>query len=198
MADKLQELADKCKAISDNMHNDEARYMWRNLRLVPEAAADMMAMPMEGETSAKNQIEVLSLMIDCVDELSIPRHILELRRYQLSLFDHLQEGEQPEDVTREEIAGEIQRLEDYIDMTIPMEEWCKRYHKHLHFDPIERTPEWEECIYEVEKEAHRRLGDMPRGMGFCFAYWAELRDVLRERGIEWRSPHIMNPHVLFD
>jgi hypothetical protein len=35
-------------------------------------------------------------------------------------------------------------------------------------------------------------------MGFCFAYWSARREVLEAHGIQWRSPHIMNPHVMFD
>jgi len=35
-------------------------------------------------------------------------------------------------------------------------------------------------------------------MGFCFAYWAEKRNALARRGIEWRSPSRMNPGVMFD
>ncbi|WP_294456636.1 hypothetical protein [uncultured Bacteroides sp.] len=39
----------------------------------------------------------------------------------------------------------------------------------------------------------------PRGMGFCFAYWNTKAQVLKaDYGIEWRSPAIMNPHVMFD
>ena len=36
-------------------------------------------------------------------------------------------------------------------------------------------------------------------MGFCFAYWHTKREVLSDDyGIEWRSPNIMNPGVIFD
>ena len=77
-------------------------------------------------------------------------------------------------------------------------EFIERYQRHLKFDPVERTPQWEAMYYEVERECDRRLGDTPRGMGFCFAYWSTLRQVLHERGIDWRSPSEMNPRVMFD
>jgi len=35
-------------------------------------------------------------------------------------------------------------------------------------------------------------------MGFCFGYWAEKRNALERRGIEWMSPSVMNPRVMFD
>ena len=68
----------------------------------------------------------------------------------------------------------------------------------LKVDPIQATPEWEEVIYEVEKEVDEELKDEPRGMGFCFGYWSAKRAALARRGIEWRSPSSMNPRVMFD
>ena len=186
-----------CKQINDNWRNNENRDGWKNLRLVPEAANKLFAMPMEGETSAANQIEVIDLMLECVDELSIPRQALSIRRYQLSLFDQLA-ADETVNVERSDVEQEIKRLEDYLDLSIPMEEWCKTYHKHLLFDPVEHTLEYETVIYEAEEEVAKELKDEPRCMGFCFAYWSALRDALQRRGIEWHSPHQMNPRVHFD
>ena len=68
----------------------------------------------------------------------------------------------------------------------------------LKVDPVQATPEWENVIYEVEKEVDEELKDEPRGMGFCFSYWSAKRAALARRGIEWRSPSVMNPRVMFD
>ena len=68
----------------------------------------------------------------------------------------------------------------------------------LKVDPVQATEEWEEVIYEVEKELDEQLKDEPRGMGFCFSYWSAKRAALARRGIEWRSPSAMNPRVMFD
>ena len=68
----------------------------------------------------------------------------------------------------------------------------------LKVDPVQATPEWEEVIYEVEKEVDEQLKDEPRGMGFCHSYWSAKRAALARRGIEWRSPSAMNPRVMFD
>ena len=197
MNKELRELAELCQAINDNWHNHENRDGWKNLRLVPEAAERLRAMPMEGDTSANNQIEVISLMLECVDELSIPRQVLDIRRYQLSLYGLLPEGEEPL-VPRAEVEQDIQRLEDYIDLSLPTTIWRERYHRHLNFDTVERTEEWEKVIYEAEKETAKRLGDTPRGMGFCFGYWSTLGAVMAEYGIEWCPPSVMNPGVMFD
>lgn len=68
----------------------------------------------------------------------------------------------------------------------------------LKVDPVQATPEWEDVIYEVEKEVDEELKDEPRGMGFCYSYWSAKRAALARRGIQWRSPSAMNPRVMFD
>jgi hypothetical protein len=68
----------------------------------------------------------------------------------------------------------------------------------LKVDPVQATPEWEDVIYDVEKEVAEELKDEPRGMGFCFNYWSAKRAALARRGIQWRSPSAMNPRVMFD
>lgn len=68
----------------------------------------------------------------------------------------------------------------------------------LAFDPIQRTAQWEEVIYDVEKEVNSLLKNEPRCMGFCHLYWSAKRQVLEKYGIAWRSPSAMNPRVMFD
>lgn len=68
----------------------------------------------------------------------------------------------------------------------------------LLFDPVQRTQEWEDLIYEVEKECDELLKDEPRHMGFCYRYWSTKREVLAKYGIQWKSPAIMNPKTRFD
>lgn len=68
----------------------------------------------------------------------------------------------------------------------------------LKVDPVQATPQWEDVIYEVEKEVDEQLKDEPRCMGFCHSYWSAKRAALARRGIEWRSPSTMNPGVMFD
>lgn len=68
----------------------------------------------------------------------------------------------------------------------------------LKVDPVQATPEWENVIYDVEKEVDVELKDEPRCMVFCFSYWSAKRAALARRGIEWRSPSSMNPRVMFD
>ncbi len=70
---------------------------------------------------------------------------------------------------------------------------------HLKADPVQWTWQFEKVCEAAEEEVYRRLEGTPRGMGFCFAYWAEKKTVLKEiYGIDWKSPSEMNPRVLFD
>ena len=70
--------------------------------------------------------------------------------------------------------------------------------RRLKHDPVEWTARWEEIIDEADRKAEENLEEMPRGMGFCHAFWHERAAALASLGIEWRSPSRMNPGVLFD
>ena len=69
----------------------------------------------------------------------------------------------------------------------------------LKHDPIEDTAEYKAVIKDVEKELDKLLKDKPKGMGFCHIYWYEKKRILKEKyGINWKSPALMNPRVIFD
>lgn len=70
---------------------------------------------------------------------------------------------------------------------------------HLKHDPIEWSAAYEAVIDDAEKKVYDELQDFPRGMGFCHAYWHTLATVLlKDYGIRWQSPAVMNPRVMFD
>ena len=70
---------------------------------------------------------------------------------------------------------------------------------HLKHDPIEWSAAYEAVIDDAEKKVYDELQDFPRGMGFCHAYWHTLTTVLlKDYGIRWQSPAVMNPPVMFD
>ncbi len=172
------------------VENANAGEYWRNVGL-GRIAFDMMdrlpdTLPGEFETSAE-KAGIMSMKLDQMDELLSPRLCIRIRR-EIEKLNPSQEGN----------AAELSKLQDYINPEMPMEEFCKKYGKHLLFDPVERTEQYEEVIQEVEAECDAALAGIPRGMGFCFAYWIEKRRILAEHGIEWRSPALMNPRVIFD
>ena len=69
---------------------------------------------------------------------------------------------------------------------------------HMKDDPVEWTARFEEVIDDAQREALSHLKETPRSMGFCHAYWSRLSDALSDRGIDWRSPALMNPRCMFD
>ena len=92
---------------------------------------------------------------------------------------------------------EIGRIQKMIDPGTPKGEVLKLM-GNVKKDPIQLTPKWEEIIYDVQKECDERLAGEQRYRGFCHKFWGVLKEVLAERGIEWRSPGLMNPRIRFD
>ncbi len=163
---------------------------WKNIPLSKEAFELLKSLPptVEGEfNTPAEKAQLLGQMLDYIDEESTPRFAIEVREYMLSL--------DPEDKDNEK---ELQKLRDYINLDFPMTEYCKKYRRHLKFDPVERTQYWEDIIYDVEKECHKSLRFVPRRMGFCFGYWSKKKNVLETYGIDWKAPNTMNPGVMFD
>lgn len=190
---------------------------WQNIPLGKQAFAlmrDSLPLRVKGELTPYTRIVLLGKMMECMPEKDCARFFYEVKTYQQSLFQLISDDDLAEDMdideyegspeqyerqyTIEDHAESLQRTKDYINLDIPMEEWCKKYDVMLKFDPVERTSEWEACIYEVEKECYNELLDERKGMGFCFSYWSTKRAVLARHGIEWCSPAAMNPGVMFD
>lgn len=178
----------------ENMENQDRE--WENALLVREFldAANFL----EGYDEMLNNVYVaVQRMVNMV--IDHPRLKLEMLKLQLTvirrieaLCDHdLDESEDVED----ELAY-YQRNIAYADNgdfdKIAQNGTLKR-------DPIEWSLDYESVIDEANKKIYSILEGHPRGMGFCFAYWNTKAQVLKaDYGIEWRSPAIMNPHVMFD
>lgn len=163
---------------------------WKNIGLGREAFGLMLSLPDnypgEYETPA-DKANLLSQMLDQMIETESPRFCIAVREE----MERLNPGDSAN-------GKALLMLRDYIDTSIPMEDFCKRYRRHLKFDPVERSEEYERVIPEVEREIAKELRGIPRGMGFCFAYWSAKKAGLAKRAIEWNSPAYMNPGVMFD
>lgn len=184
--------------VNQMRENSQDMRMWKNIPLAKECVQLLKDIDDPEETPMGKAL-ACEAVIEQLPEYDVPRFVLSILRYKLELVQQSDEQDPERYPTSEEVQDEIQRLEDYIDTDhVSDATFHERYHRHLKADPIERTPQWEENYYEVEKECDRRLGDTPRGMGFCFGYWSTLREVLAERGINWKSPSQLNPGVMFD
>lgn len=163
---------------------------WKNIELCREAFGLMQSLPdtYPGEyETPTDKAGLLSQMLDQMIETECPRLCIAVREEIACL--------NPGDAANDK---ELRMLRDYIDPSIAMEDFCKRHRRHLKFDPVERSEEYERVVSEVERQIAKELLGMPRGMGFCFAYWSAKKAALAERAIEWNSPVYMNPGVMFD
>ena len=193
---------ERTKHIIENVdqmrENSQNMRMWKNIPLAKESVQLLKDIDDPEETPMGKAL-ACEAIIQQLPEYDVPRFVLSILRYKLELLQQSDELDPERYPTPEDVQDEIQRLEDYIDTDhVSDETFHKRYHRHLKAAHVERTPQWEENYYEVEQECDRRLGDTPRGMGFCFSYWSTLREVLAERGINWKSPALLNPGVMFD
>ena len=197
MSDK-QKIKRLVALVNEMRKNAEDMRMWKNVELAHECVALLQTITDPEETPMGKALACESIVAK-LPEYDVPRLVLSILRYKLELVQQSDEHASNKYPTAEEVEAHIRRLEDYIDTEhVSTDEFIERYQRFLKFDPVERTLEWEANYVEVEQECDRRLCNVPRGMGFCFAHWSTLSEVLAERGISWRSPHQMNPRVMFD
>ena len=213
--EKIYDQADEKKAakrvvkLLDMMGNhsvEEGCPIWKNIPLAQELL-DILhnRLPISGEYLDASEIMFACDYIfihELLNQRDVPRlclEFLQLRKLALKAQKSTDVKFPSECVLGVKEADNIQnRLDFYIDPSVSMEWWVDYVNAHLLFDPVERTPEWEKVIYEVEKACDRKLRGVPRGMGFCFEYWSVKKAELAKRGIEWKTPHQMNPRVMFD
>lgn len=189
--------ADRIVALVKIMRkNSEDQEMHLNLPLAEKAMKLLEALD-DPEEGPLGKAYACNAILEQLPEYDVPRFVLGILRRELAWLE--ESTEKSDWLHPEDVKNEISKFEDYINPdAISMQEFCKKYNRHLLFDPVERTPLWEEIYYDVEVECFRHLKGAPRGMGFCFGYWAEKRAALAKRGIDWQSPHMMNPRVMFD
>ena len=197
MAGKIKELEVNTLVFKMTRNSQDMR-QWKNVALA-EKCLELLKNTSDKTVSPLRKARACNAIVEQLPCYDVPRFTLTILRYERELLERSDETPEKYDPTLSSVGYEIQRLEDYIDTEhVAYSTFREKYGRHLEFDSVERTEEWEANYVEVEQECDRRLGDTPRGMGFCFAYWSTLSDVLSERGIHWRSPHQMNPRVMFD
>ena len=213
--DNLKKLGAIFSEMVENDNNFGAG--WRNIPLGRKAFKLMkedLPLRVKGELTPYTRIILLNNMLSCMPERDCARFFKEVREYQAEMFPLVSADDAAEDMdidgyegaveeyvheyTMDDLKKAAKRTEDYLNPNISMEEWCRTYNVMLKFDPVERSEEWEKCIYEVEAECDKRLKNERKGMGFCFSYWSTKSSVLAGYGIQWSSPSIMNPRVMFD
>lgn len=131
--------------------------------------------------------------------LDHPRLKIKMLELELKVILRLEVLRDHELAASEEVENELayyRRNIDYADRG----DFGKIIQKgHLKKDPIEWSSDYERVIDDASRRIYALLEGHPRGMGFCLAYWSVKRQVLKTGyGIDWKSPAIMNPGVMFD
>lgn len=184
--------------------NAQEMRIWKNQELARRVVSLLDELPDRGDSHTPyDKIFLLNVLTDNISCSDTPRYAIEVLTRMLTLFDATEPADFQDDdnpIDRKSIEEERQKWADYIDTRyVSADDWCKRYGRHLRFDPVERTERWEAAYEQAEAEVEAEIGpDVPRGMGFCFHYWMTKQNVLMRHGIRWRSPSAMNPGVLFD
>ena len=159
--------ADRIVALVGKMRkNSENQEMHLNLPLAEKAMKLLEALD-DPEEGPLGKAYACNAIIEQLPEYDVPRFVLGILRRELAWLE--ESTEKSDWLHPEDVKNEIAKFEDYINPdAISMQEFCKKYSRHLLFDPVERTPLWEEIYYDVEVECFRHLKGAPRGMGFCF------------------------------
>lgn len=196
---QVEEYLDRASDLLVEMReNAEIGDMWKNIPL----AKDYLKLLQDAALAGAGAVEI-AICCDAIfnenllEVRDVPRLCLQFLKLRPDTDDT---GSFDESFFLDEDTRRVERdnLEAYIDLSYPMEEWVAKTGRTLLFDSVERTKQWEDNIYEVESECDELLQEQPRGMGFCFHYWSVKAAVLAKHGIQWNSPAVMNPRVMFD
>lgn len=183
--------------------NGEAGELWKNIPGAKEIMHIMKNIAPERDSEINPAVRMLIcesiIGNDLIDLRDTPRLYLEYLEYWKECHDMPKTDEELSDTeldadfkeTAEEMSRKVRTM-----LAGDMTPWDTL--GYLKYDPVQLSPQWEENIYEIEKECDARLKGEMRGMGFCYAYWSAKRAVAAEYGIDWVSPSGMNPGVMFD
>ena len=183
--------------------NGEAGELWRNIPGAKEIMHIMKNIAPERDSEINPAVRMLIcesiIGNDLIDLRDTPRLYLEYLEYWKECHDMPKTDEELSDTeldadfkeTAEEMSRKVRTM-----LAGDMTPWDTL--GYLKYDPVQLSPQWEENIYEIERECDARLKGEMRGMGFCYAYWSAKRAVAAEYGIDWVSPSGMNPGVMFD
>lgn len=190
---RLQECVEIVEAVKECVRNRDKE--WENAGLIRRfmtISESLLDEDMPFDSLCKAEEELADFILDH------PRLKLEFLRQQYKILRKIEETH-GEDLG---LSDEVQRKIALYEQNIALAD-AGRLNEipqsgHLKHDPVEWTKKWEEVVDEAERIACSHLTDIPRGMGFCFSYWAERKAALSKLGVEWRTPHQMNPRVIFD
>ncbi len=64
-------------------------------------------------------------------------------------------------------------------------------------DAVEETVAYKAAMARIEPILDKEF-ENENGMGTCHRYWWRKKELLKQNGIDWKSPSEMNPDIRFD
>lgn len=193
--------------ITQMRENAEELSDWKNIPLAREIMhlfKDCCPLR-DDEVNPEVRMQAMGTMAEdrLLSEKDLPRLFLSFYQYWELCNEMLIEADgkpqQYEDML-ESLYDKLFKLSWSVDPGMTEDLYDKLFGKDstLRFDFVQLSPEWEKAIYDIEKETVEEVGSEYQGMGFCFEIWAAKTSKAANHGIHWRSPHVMNPEVMFD
>lgn len=169
----------------------------------------------ESEDVLEDKITVLDYLTDCYDDMGRTGISVKLYGQLLEAYAQLAQKRELSEEEKENlkntfycavlarnryIKDDCEDLVQFVSQLIGDEKvkHCKkavteRIRILPKLDPVELTDEYLAVIDEVERKVDERCETK-----ICHEYWMRKESVLREYGIEWRSPASLNPKIMFD
>lgn len=191
-------LAAKCYMMQKN---ERIRLEWQNGTIATEVLWLIKELPdFGGEENKEYLLTVLETAGESIHDQEHPRLKIEVYRKWLEVYKKLDHKDEDHTDTYKFIKKRKKVLEEAVHtVENGMPEYIITDSGSLKCDPVQFTKRWEEIIDEVEYKVWEELKEKPRTLGFCYIHWYVKSEVLkRDYHIDWRSPSMMNPGVMFD
>ena len=65
-------------------------------------------------------------------------------------------------------------------------------------DMVETTAAYQEAMKEIQPQLETEFAPNKHKLGLCHQIWARKKQLLAERGIDWKTPAEINPDIQFD
>lgn len=71
----------------------------------------------------------------------------------------------------------------------------------MNVDKIEQTQEFIDALKKIQPaldSLSEELSNNGWALGACHIYWSKKKELLKNEGIDWKTPAECNPHTIFD
>lgn len=65
-------------------------------------------------------------------------------------------------------------------------------------DPVEKTENYKLAMEKIDPILDKEFPINEVRYGTCYRFWQRKKELLKEHGIDWKTPKEMNPDMKFD